>query len=95
VRSRAVLTDSSTTAFFLSSLRTVSVLKPRLLDGDIGAEEIGHRHHPDQGAIIVQHGKTTYFVLEQQLPSLSERGLAFHRRHVGVHNVLDPQGHQP
>ncbi len=61
---------------------------PRFLEGDIGAQEIGHSHNPDQGAIVVQHWETAYFVIEKQLPRIGECGLASHRRHVGAHNGL-------
>jgi hypothetical protein len=47
------------------SSRLLRGFHPRGLDGDIGAEEIGYGHNPDQGAIVVQHGETAYFVLEQ------------------------------
>jgi hypothetical protein len=65
-----------------------------LLASDRGAQEIGHRHYPDQGAIVVQHGETADFALEQELPRISGRGLTSHRRHIGAHQVLDQQGHQ-
>jgi hypothetical protein len=41
-----------------------------MLDGARGAQETGHRAHPDQGAIVMQHGETADCVLEQQLPLL-------------------------